>query len=87
MVGEQTLAEPKLKVTLWCIPTPPNKCLNQVSTFYTLRNPRNSLDNILKLMLITARSNQGHTMMFHTYNPQSMSLPSIILLYFTVSEI
>ena len=30
------------------------------------------------------RSNQGHTMRLHTYNPQSMSLPSNNFLHFTV---
>ena len=34
-----------------------------------------------------ARSNQGNTMMVHTYTSQSMFLPSINLLHFTVSEI
>ena len=33
------------------------------------------------------RSNQGHTMTLHTYNPQPMSLPSINFLHLTVSEI
>ena len=51
MAGEHTLAKPKLKVTLWCTPTPPNQCVYQVSTFYTLRNPRNSPDKILKLIV------------------------------------
>ena len=31
--------------------TTPNQCPNQVSTFYTLWNPRNSPDKILKLMV------------------------------------
>ena len=31
--------------------TLPNQCTYQVSTFYTLWNPRNSLDKILKLMV------------------------------------
>ena len=46
-------------------------------------------DKILKLMVIRQgqSSNQGHTMMLHTYNPQSMSLPSINLLHLMVSEI
>ena len=33
------------------------------------------------------RSNQGHTMTLHTYNPKPMSLPSVNFLHFTVSEI
>ena len=33
------------------------------------------------------RSNQGHIMTMHTYNPQPMSLPSINFLHLTVSEI
>ena len=41
MSGEHTLAEPKLKVTLRCTPTPPNQCTYQVSTFYALWNQRN----------------------------------------------
>ena len=51
-------------------PTPPNQCPYQVSTSYTLRFPRYSPDKILKLKVTAARSNQGHTMMLHTYNPQ-----------------
>ena len=50
------LAEPKLKVTPWCILTSPNQCPYQVLTFYALRNPRNSLDKILKLMVTMKRS-------------------------------
>ena len=33
------------------------------------------------------KSNQGHTMTMHTYNPKPMSLPSINILYVIVSEI
>ena len=33
------------------------------------------------------RSNQGQTMMLHTYTPQPMSLPSMNFLHLTVSEI
>ena len=33
------------------------------------------------------RSNQGHTMTLHTYNPSPMSLSSINFLHLTVSEI
>ena len=56
MAGEHTLAEPKWKVTPWCTATPPNQCPYQVSTSYTLWNPRNSPDKILKLMLTMTRS-------------------------------
>ena len=55
-MAEHTLAQPKLKVTPWCTPTHPSQCSSQVSTFYTLRNPRNSPDKILKLMVTTTRS-------------------------------
>ena len=34
-----------------------------------------------------ARSNQGHIMTLHTYNPKPMSLPSINFMHLTVSEI
>ena len=34
----------------------PNQCPYQVSTFYTLWNPRNNLDKILKLMVTMTRS-------------------------------
>ena len=44
------------KVTPWCTPTPPNQCPYQVSTFYTLWNPRNSPDKILKPMVTMTRS-------------------------------
>ena len=33
------------------------------------------------------RLNRVHTMMLHTYNPQSMFLPTINFLHLTVSEI
>ena len=47
-----------------------------------------SPDKILKLMVNTTRSNQGHTMMLHTYNPQlqPMSLPNINLLHLLVQR-
>ena len=56
MAGEHTLAEPKLKVTARCTPTPltnvPTKC--QPSTPYGIKeiNP----DKILKLMVTMTRS-------------------------------
>ena len=43
----------------------------QVSTSYTLWFSRYSLEKIFR-----SRSNQGHVMMLHTYNPQPISLPS-----------
>ena len=70
-----------------CTPTPPNQCPYQVSTCYTLPFPRYSLDKILKVKVTTTRSNQGHTMAVHTYNPPPMSLPSINFLHLTVYEI
>ena len=36
--------------------TPPNQCPYQVSTFYTLWNPRNSPDKIFYVKITTARS-------------------------------
>ena len=49
--------------TLWqkkkitpCTPIPLNQCPYQVSTFYTLWNPRNSPDKILRLMVTMTRS-------------------------------
>ena len=56
MVGEHTLAEPKLKVTPQCTSTPPYQCPYQVSTLYTLWNQRNNPDKILKLMVTMKRS-------------------------------
>ena len=44
------------KVTPWCTPTPLNQSPYQVSAFYTLWNPRNSLDKIFKLMVTITRS-------------------------------
>ena len=56
VAGEHILAEPKLNVTPWCTPTPTNQCPYQLSTFYTLWNPRNSPDKISKLMVTMIRS-------------------------------
>ena len=52
-------------------PTPYNQCPYQVSTFYTLQNPRNSVDKILNSWSLWQgqRSNQGHTVMLHNYKP------------------
>ena len=36
---------------------------------------------------VDKRSNQGHTIMLHTYTPHPMSLPCINFLYLMVSEI
>ena len=44
------------KVTPRYTPTPPNQCPYQVSTFYTLWNPRNRPDKGLKLMVTMTRS-------------------------------
>ena len=41
----------------------------------------------IKGRVTTTRSNQGHTMMQHTYNPSPMSLPNINFLHLMVSEI
>ena len=46
-----------------------------------------SPDKILKLKVTAAKSNQGFTMMLHSYNSQQMSLSSINFLHVTVSEI
>ena len=54
MAGEHTLAEQK--ITQGCTPTPPNQCPYQVSTFYTLWNPKNIPDKILKLVVTMTRS-------------------------------
>ena len=60
----------QIKVTpRHCTPTSHNKYPYQVSTSYTLRFPRYSLDKIFKLKVTTARSNQGHTRTLHTYTP------------------
>ena len=78
----------QIKVMPWhCTPTPPHQCPYQVSTSYTLRFPRYRPDKIFKFKVTTARSNQGQTMMLHTYTSQPMSLPSINFLHLTVSEI
>ena len=64
-----------------------NQCPYQLSTSYTLWFQRYCPDKILKVKVTTERSNQGHTMTVHTYNPQPMSLPSINFLHRTLSEI
>ena len=46
----------QIKVTPCCTPTTPNQCPYQVSTSYTLRFPRYSLDKILQVKVTTARS-------------------------------
>ena len=56
MSGEHTLAEPTLKVTPQCTPTPPNQCPYQVSPFHILWNQRNNPDKLLKLMGTMPRS-------------------------------
>ena len=63
----KSLAEPTLKVKASFTPTPPSQFAYQVSAFYTLRNPRNNLDKILKLMVTMKRSYQDYTMMCCTH--------------------
>ena len=55
--GHYSKVKGQTKVT----PTPLNQCPYQVSTSYTLRFLRYSLDKIFKLKVTMARSNQGHT--------------------------
>ena len=56
---------------------------------YTLWLARFSLDKVLKVKVTTPsqRSNNGHTMMLHTYTPLPMSLKSINFIHITVFEI
>ena len=61
----------------------PTKC--QPSTPYRIQE--SGQDFKLMVNMTRSKSNQDHTMMFHTYNPKSLSLPSINLLHITVSEI
>ena len=66
-----------------------NQCPYQVSTSYTLRFLRYSLDKIFKLKVTTARSkvkSRSHHNAAHL-QPLLMSLPSINFLHLTVSEI
>ena len=67
----------------------PDQCPYQVSTSYILWFLRYSLDKISNSRLLRQgqMSNQYQTMMLHTYPIQPMSLPSINILHFTVSEI
>ena len=59
-----------------------NQCPYQVATSYTLRFLTYSLDKILKVTAITrSKVKSSNTMMLHTYNPQSISLPSINILH------
>ena len=76
--GHYSKVKGQLRVTqCCCTPTAPNQCPQQVLTSYTLQLLKYSTDKMFKLKVTTARSNQGHTMMLHTYNPEPMSLPSI----------
>ena len=66
--------------------------LTKVSTFYILRNPRNSPDKILKLMVTMTRSkvqSRAHHYDAHLWPLTKVldSLPSINFLHLTVSEI
>ena len=66
--GHYDKAKGQIKVTPWCCtPATPNQCPYQASTSCTLRFLRYSPDNIFKLKVTTARSNQRHTMTLHTY--------------------
>ena len=60
-----------------------------VTTKYQLPTPYvcQNIAQIFKVKVTTARSNQGHNMMLHTYSPQPMSLPSINFLHLTVYKI
>ena len=44
-------------------------CINTIYISYTLQFQRYSPDNILLVKITTARSNQGHTMILHTFSP------------------
>ena len=69
-----TLSQRK-KVTPWSTPTPLNQCPYQVSTFYTLWNPRNSPDKILKLMVTMTRSkvkSRSHHNVAHLQPPTNV---------------
>ena len=48
---------------------------------------RSSTDNILKVKVTTARSNQGHVVTSHTFIPQPMSFQIINILHLIVSKI
>ena len=67
--------------------------LTNVPTKYQLPTPYSFRDVALirfyrsRSLQKGQRSNEDHTMMLHTYNPQQMSLPSIDFLHLTVSEI
>ena len=57
MAGQQTLAEPRLKITpRRCTPTHPNQCTYKVSNFCALQFPRYSPGKILSVKVTMARS-------------------------------
>ena len=58
----------------------------QLHTPYSFQDKARTRFYRLRLVQQDQRSNQGHTMMLHTYTPKSMSLPSINFLHLTVSE-
>ena len=61
---------------------------NMTLTVHNLHQKQTQRCNkILKVKVTTAGSNQGHTMMMHTFNLIPMSLSSINILHITVSEI
>ena len=80
--GDYGKVKGQIKVTPWRgTHTPSNQCPHQVSTSYTLRSLRYSLDKILEVKLTTTRSNQCHTMALHTYTfeanvPTKYQLPT-----------
>ena len=54
--------------------TPQRICPYQVSTFYTLWNPKNSPDKILKLMVTMTRS--SYNLRFLRYSPDKLFAPT-----------
>ena len=89
MAVENLLAEPKVPPRSQhdIAPTSPTNVFTKYQSRTPLHFPKYRTDNNLKTKGITERSNQGHNMRFHTYTPQSMSLPTINTLYLTNSEI
>ena len=77
------------QIQIRCTPTPPNQCPYQVTTSHTLWFPRYSRTRFSNSRSLRhgQRSNQGQTMMLHTYTSSPMSLLSINFLHVTVSEI
>ena len=59
----------------------------QLHTPYGFRDMAQTKYHRLRSLRQSQRSNQGHTMTQHTYNPQPMSLSSINFTHLMVSEI